>query len=632
MFEIEPHEVLLDKLAKEKEAEISERKFETPIFEKPFIFFFVIILISFLFFGIKIFYFQFFKGKELSVEAKENQFSISKIGAERGVIYDRNFEQLVFNHLSFDLYYKKGEKINEKLLETLAQILGVKKEEILEKIESQKESEVLLAKNLDFEKTLIFLGEKEKFPEIVLKENLVREYKDGEIFSHLLGYLGKISSEEFEKEREYYNLDDLVGRAGIEKYYEKILRKIPGEILIEKDAKGRKISAKVVREPKPGKSLVLYLDAKLQRKIKEELEKKIKEIGAFSGSAIAVDPQTGGILSLVSIPSFDNNVFSFQKEEEIEKILKDEKEPLFNRAVSGQFLLGSTVKPLIAIAALQEKIISPTKKIDCQGKIEIPHQYNPEKIYVFRDWTVHGLTDIKKAIAESCNVFFYTIGGGYKDQKGLGPTKIKEYLEKFGLGKPVETDFPVFSQGFIGSPEWKKEKFNENWWDGDTYNLSIGQGYILATPLQVAQAFLPIANNGKFLKLKFVWKILDENGNVAKESTPEELRENFIDPENLKIVREGMRQAVTGEGAPQASAKSLSLLPVAAAAKTGTAQISKENCKNCYTVWIVVFAPYENPEILLVLTVDGVKDISSAITIPVAKEILSWYFQQKNLK
>jgi len=631
MFEIEPHEVLLDKLAREKEAEISERRFETPIFKRPFLFFFAFTLISFLFFGARILYFQFTKGKELSIEAKENQFSILKIGAERGVIYDRNLEQLTLNHLSFDLYYKKEKEINERFLESLSQILGIEKENLKRKIESQEGKEVLLVKNLDFEKVLIFLGQKERFPQIVLKENLIREYKDNETFSHLLGYLGKVSSEELEKEPKYYNLDDLVGRAGIEKYYEKTLRKIPGEILVEKDAKGRKISAKIIREPQAGKSLVLYLDAKLQRKIKEEMEKKIREIGAFGGSAIAVDPQTGGVLSLLSFPSFDNNVFSLGKETEIEKLLKDEKTPLLNRAISGQFLLGSTVKPLIALAALQEGIISPTKKINCQGKIKISHRYNPEIVYTFRDWTIHGLTDIRKAIAESCNVFFYTIGGGYKDQKGLGSTKIKEYLEKFGLGKLVDTDFPIpsFAKGLIGSPEWKKEKLGENWWDGDTYNLSIGQGYVLATPLQVAQAFLPIANGGKFLKLKFVWKVLDQNGNLIEESKPEEWRKNFIDPENLKIVREGMRMAVTGKGAPKASAKSLSLLPVAVAAKTGTAQISKKDCKDCYTVWIVAFAPYENPEILLVLTIDGVKDISTAITIPVAREILNWYFTQR---
>jgi penicillin-binding protein 2 len=631
MFEIEPHEVLIDKLAKEKEAEISERKFERPIFKRPFLFFFVFALISFLFFGARVFYFQFLLFKELSIEAKENQFSISKIGAERGVIYDRNFEQLTFNHLSFDLYYKKNQKVNEKFLDTLSQILGIKKEDLKEKIESQKGNEILLVKNLDFEKVLIFLGQKENFPQIVLKENLTREYKDGKIFSHLIGYLGKISAEELERESGFYTLQDLVGRDGIEKYYEKILRKVPGEILIEKDAKGRKISVKIIREPQAGKSLVLYLNAKLQRKIKEEMEKKIKEIGAFGGSAIAVDPQTGGILALLSFPTFDNNVFSQGKESEIERLLSAQNNPLLNRAVSGQFLLGSTVKPLIASAALQEKIISPKKKINCQGKIEVPHRYKPEIVYTFRDWTVHGLTDIRKAIAESCNIFFYTIGGGYKNQKGLGPTKIKEYLEKFGLGKHVETDFPVpsFAKGLIGDPKWKKEKFRESWWDGDTYNLSIGQGYVLATPLQVAQAFLPIANGGKFLKLQFVWKILDQNGNLIEESKPEEWRENFIDPENLKIVREGMRMAVTGKGAPQASAKSLSLLPVAVAAKTGTAQISKKGCKECYTVWIVVFAPFENPEILLVLTIDGVKDISTAITIPVAKEILNWYFTQR---
>jgi penicillin-binding protein 2 len=629
MSEIEPHEVLMDKLAKEKEAEISERKIESPILEKPFLFFFILIIFCFSLFLLRVGTFQFLEGRKLSVLAEENRFSFLKIGAERGVIYDSQREQLTFNHLSFDVYFKKNERRNEKAIEILSKILEIDKKDLIQKIDKEREKEVLIARNLSSEKIIAILGQKENLPDVVLRENLLREYKEGETFSHLLGYLGRINREEFEREKDYYTIFDLVGRDGLEKFYEKTLRKKPGEIVVEKDAKGNKISVKVISSPEPGKNLILYLDAKLQRKIKEEMEKKIKEVGAFEGAAIAVDPQTGGVLSLISFPTFDNNLFSLNAStKKIEELFKDPHQPLFNRATAGQFPLGSTVKPLIALAALEEKIISENTTINCEGKIEIPHTYDPEKVYIFRDWAVHGKTNVKKAVAESCNVFFYTIGGGYKDQKGLGPTKIREYLEKFGLGKIVDTDFPIpfFSQGLIGSPEWKKEKFGEHWWDGDTYNLSIGQGYILATPLQVAQAFLPIANGGKFYKIKFVKRIEDSYGKVIEEFKPEVWRENFISEKNLKIVREGMRMTVTGQGAPLASAKSLSQLPVVVAAKTGTAQISKKDCKNCYTVWIVAFAPFDHPKILLVLTIDGVKDISTAITIPVAREILNWYF------
>jgi penicillin-binding protein 2 len=386
-----------------------------------------------------------------------------------------------------------------------------------------------------------------------------------------------------------------------------------------------------VEFPKPGKSLVLWLDFDLQKKIKEEMEKKIKEVGAKGGAAVAIDPKTGGVLALVSLPSFDNNLFSKGiSQEDWEKLQKDPKSPLLNRATSGQYLFGSTVKPFIALAALEEKIISPNKKIDCQGKIEIPHRYNPEIVYEFRDWTVHGPTDIKKAIAESCNVFFYTIGGGYKNQEGLGPSKIKKYLEIFGFGKLIDSDFPIpsFAKGLIGDPEWKKEKFGENWWDGDTYNMSIGQGYILTTPLQVARAFAAIANGGKLLKPRFVKEIVNEERNVVEVVQPEIENEIKIDPKNLQIVKEGMRWAVTGQNSPHASAIALNDLPVAVAAKTGTAQTLRKGCEDCYTIWISAFAPYEDPQIVLTIVLEEVKGRLSQVVVPVAKEILNWYFSK----
>lgn len=628
MSEIEPHEVLLDKLAKEKEREISQRKLESALFERPFFLFLVIVIVSFLFFLSLSFFYQIIKHQEFLALAQKNQFEISKIGAERGVIYDCHGEQLTFNQFQFDLYFSKEKGLQEGTLDFLSQILKESKESLKDKILSSAENEVLLARNLDFEKVLWLLVQSEKSPELILKKELKREYKDGPTFSHLLGYLGKISEEEFKKDKEHYTLFSLVGKEGLEKFYENFLRETLGKIQIEKDARGKEKQVLTLSQPEPGHNLLLFLDAKLQRKVREELEKRIKEVGAKEGAVIALNPQTGGVLAFFSFPSFDNNLFSFGSEKEKNEILKDAKNPLLNRASTGLFPLGSTIKPFLALAGLQEKIINERETVNCQGKLEIPHKYNPEIVYTFGDWTVHGVTDLRKAIAESCNVYFYKLG------EKLGPQKIKEYLKKFGFGQPVETDFPIpsFAQGFIGDPQWKKEKLKENWWDGDTFNLSIGQGFILATPLQVAQAFLPIANGGKFFKIHFVWKILDSKGRVILENQPELLKESFIDFKNLEIVREGMKKAVTGEGAPKATAKILNSLPVSSGAKTGTAQNSRKDCPGCYTTWMVAFAPYENPEILLVIVIDGVKDVSSPITPPVAFNILDWYFQQKSLK
>ncbi|MFC1629889.1 penicillin-binding transpeptidase domain-containing protein, partial [Patescibacteria group bacterium] len=301
-------------------------------------------------------------------------------------------------------------------------------------------------------------------------------------------------------------------------------------------------------------------------------------------------------------------------------LLNNDQQPLFNRAIAGLYPTGSTIKPLIASAALQEKIIKPQKELHCQGGIMIPHRYDPDIIYSFKDWKTHGFTDTRKAIAESCNVYFYTIGGGYGNQEGLGPNKIKKYLEFFGWAETTDIDLPGEAKGSIPNPAWKKENKGENWWDGDTYNLSIGQGDILVTPLQVTAAFSAVVNGGYLLEPQVVQKIVDSEKNLVETKQIQIVRENFIDFENLKIIREGMRGTVT-----YGTATLLNSLPVEAAAKTGTAQSSKPDY---FHNWITVFAPYDDPQIVLTIVIEDVKELQ-ALPIPLAKEILNWYFSPK---
>lgn len=629
-FELEPHEVLLDKLTREKEKEIgiSEKKLEVPVSQKNLLFLLIFSFSLFFLLFLRCFYLQIMKGNEFLRKAQANRFLIRNLQAERGIIYDKNFTQLTFNIPQFDLVFKKEnfppeKEKREKILKEISQILKIDKEELKKKIENSKEEKIKIFSNLDRETLIILESKIEDLLGFEIEKKQKRSYLEGEIISHLIGYLGKIDFKEYEKEKNFYSISDEVGKEGLEKFYEKILRKNPGKLKIERNAKGEIISEEIVSLPESGRNIQLYLDFELQKKIKIELENKMKEIKAKGGAGVAIDPRTGGVLALVSLPSFDNN-------QPLEKYFQDPQNPLFNRAVFGQYLLGSTIKPFIALAALEEKIISPQTTIDCEGEIKIPHRYNPNKIYKFGDWAVHGKVNVKKAIAESCNVFFYSIGGGHKNQEGLGPQKIKKYLELFDFGKLPQTDFPLSesAKGFLPDPRWKKQKLGENWWDGDTYNLSIGQGYILATPFQVAKAFTAIANGGKLLKPKFVWKILDKEKNTLEEFKPEIERENFLDPKNLEIVKEGMKWAVTGENSPLASAILLRNLPVTAAAKTGTAQVFRKGCENCYNVWIATFAPFENPEIVLVLVLEDVPGKISQVVVPVAKEILNWYFSR----
>jgi len=612
--DIEPQEVFLDNLAKKREGElgISEKKIEVPLSQKILwgflVFNFGVILILFC----KTFQLQILERDFFMAAAQNNKFISHSIEAARGVIYDNQGNQLVFNKPSFDLVLNESELPKDE----------TEKERVLKEAEEITKG---IYQNLDYQ-TLILLETKiSDLPGFQIVQNPVREYKDPEIFSHLIGYTGKISSEELKENPEIYSLFDYAGKDGLEKSYEEVLRKKPGKVRLEKDTYGNLISKEIVSLSKSGDSLVLWVDSELQKKIKESLEKTLANTGAKKAVGIALNPQTGGVMALVSIPSFDNNLFNKGTDPKLlNNILTDPEQPLFNRAISGLYPTGSTIKPLVASAALEENIISPSKKINCQGEIIIPNPYNPEAVTEKHDWRVHGWTDLRKAIAESCNVFFYTIGGGYADQQGLGPSKIKKYLELFGWGGKTGIDLPNESVGLIPSPNWKKEVKKENWWDGDTYNLAIGQGDISVTPLQVVTAFAAIANGGKLFKPQVVKQVVDSERNLVEEIKPEVLRENFIDPKNLQIVREGMRQAVTGENSPYASSIMLNSLPVPAAAKTGTAQTP---LADHYHNWVTVFAPYDNPQIVLTIMIENVAEAQVA-ALPVSRDVLEWYFSK----
>jgi len=571
--EIEPNEILLDALSQEKEKEIgiSEKRMETPLSQRTLLGVWVgILILFFVFFG-RIFQLQIIDGKTFSGLSEKNRFIIKTIQAERGVIYDKDFAQLVFNKPSFNL------------------ICDGK----------------ILTENIDHQTLLKSKTNPEEYPDCEIENNTVREYPSGSLFSHLIGYLRQTGE-----------------RAGLEKYYDEVLEPKTGELQVKRDARGTLLSEEVVSMPESGNSLVLWLDSKLQKKITDSLEITINRVGAKGGAVVALDPKTGGVLALVSWPNFDNNLFSQGlTEEQWEGLQGDPEKSLFNRVVSGRYLTGSTIKPLIASAVLQEKIIDPNKELYCGGSISIPNPWNPNASTTKKDWAVHGWSDMRKAIAESCNVYFYTVGGGYKEQSGLGPSKIKDYLKLFGWSDLTQIDLPEESQGFIPDKEWKKKEFGQNWWDGDTYNLAIGQGFLLITPLEVVTSFAAIANGGKLLQPMVVRQVVDSSRDIVEEFYPKVVRENFIDSSNLQIVREGMRQAVTGKNTPHASGVILNSLPIAAAAKTGTAEIGS----GFYNNWVSVFAPYEDPKIVLAILIEKVEGDQVAV-LPLAKEILDWYF------
>jgi len=585
--------------------------------------------------GGRLFWLQIFKGNQYFAQAEGNRIRIEVERAPRGVIYDRNKTPLVKNIPNFEVSIipadlPKNEAEKSKILTTLSGAIGVSVEQItapLLKVGPYSFDPVLVAEKLDLEKALILEAKISNLPGVRLNINPIRQYVGGANYSHILGYTGKISPEEYEKRKSDYLLTDWTGKTGLEAQYENLLKGIHGKRLVEVDAKGQ-----VVKNLYPsnslnstaGDNLVLSLDSGLEAKMAEALLESVKQNKSKGGAAIALNPQTGEILGMVSYPNFDNNIFAAGSPgAEYEKLAKDPARPLFNRAISGTYPVGSTIKPLVATAGLTEGVISSSTSIADKGVLTVKHQYDPSITFTFPDWKPggHGSVNVIKAIAESCDIFFYAVGGGgMPGIKGLGALKLASWMNKFGLGAKTGIDLPSEAAGLVPTPEWKQKVKGEPWYVGDTYHAAIGQGDVLATPLQDLNYTATVANGGTLYKPKLLRQVLDANGNVIKDFAPEVIRANIAPKNVIDLVRTGMRQTVTA-----GTARSLSSLPVAVAGKTGTSQYGPQNSKT--HAWFTAFAPFDNPTIALVVLVEGGGEGSSA-SVPVAKKILEYWFSK----
>jgi penicillin-binding protein 2 len=625
--EIDFHDVFSDLLSEKKEA-MRDRKFELPLGQENFYLAFFVILSVLAFFWISTFYLQIIKGSFYQETAFRNKTRVYFIRPDRGIFYDRNEKQLLWNNSSFDFICDQrdmvlGKDKKDAVFKELAELLKTNISDLEKKFDDAFDFQILLKENVSQNFLVDFSLKSEKIKGCFLEENKVRKYPEGAVFSHIFGYLSKINKEEWEMKKNDYSISDYIGKAGLEKTYEGILRGTVGKIYEEKDSLGRTIKTYKSQEPVLGKSLKLWLDSGLQEKTYEALQRSLENVDSSAGAAVILDAKSGGVLSLVSLPSYDNNLFSKGMTiEEYNKLLNDKNWPLYNRVISGLYPSGSTIKPLIALAGLQEKVINKNTSINCAGGISIKSPYDEEIVYDFPDWKVHGRVDLKKALAESCNVFFYMVGGGYKSFKGLNVEKIEEYLHLFNWGMITGIDLFGEKAGQIPNPEWKKQEKNEIWYPGDTYHLSIGQGDILITPLQVATSFVAIANRGTLYKPQIVDKIISsQTKEIISEIEPEIIRKDFLDPQNIQLVKEGMLEAVLSQNG---SSHLLNSLPVRVGAKTGTAQFGP---KGRYHSWITVFAPYKDPEIVITVVVEDVAE-GRVAAIPVAKEILEWYYNK----
>ena len=623
--EIEPEEILLDKEA--------ASKLEIPISNNGIsILFFVTVIILALFFT-RAFWLQITKGSYYALKANKNSVRLYHSRAPRGIIYDRNNSALTLNVQDFDLLVVPADLPAEKdgldaWIKEVSKILGKNNTEIADFINNlnKNSTEPVSLKAILDQTTLVDIeAHLPSMPGLFIDKETKRDYPNGSYFSHLIGYTGKVSSDDL-KTNPDYSLLDFTGKTGLETQYEKYLKGVPGKIAVSVNSDNSILKTLVAEEARPGNNLILSIDGDLQKFLTDALYSKMKQTNAPGAAAVVLDVNTGEILSLVSLPNFDNNIFNKGRVGKAYQTLIDDKNrPFFNRVISGYYPAGSTIKPFMASAALAENTIDPDYKIDdTLGYITIPNQYDPKITYIFHDWRPHGFVDMRRALAVSANVYFYEIGGGYKNIKGLGIDRIEKYFKLFGFGSKLGIDLPGETSGLVPNPEWKKKYKNEDWYTGDTYNVSIGQGDVIITPLQLAAAIAAVANGGTLWQPKLVSKITDADNNTIKEFQPEAIRKNLIDNDKLQIVREGLRNAVT-----EGSVYFLKDLPFKVAGKTGTAQVQSNFKKT--NAWFTGFGPYDDPEIAMAIIIEGAGEGSTA-AVPIAKEVFQWYYNKNYVK
>lgn len=568
-------------------------------------------------------YLQIAKGGYYRDIAEGNRIRTVSIGAERGIIYDKNMKPLVRNVPSFSLYlipsdFPKKDEERLTAIGNLAEVIKidpVEMEKALADSSAYSYAPVLLRENIDYEEAIRLKIESASLSGVYLGLESRREYLKGEeddikSLSHVLGYVGKMNEEELES-LSGYGPTDFIGKTGLELFYEDLLRGKNGKKQIEVDALGKEKSVIAKEDPVAGKNIILSLDVDLQKKVEEILSRHLKAGKKTRAAMIVVNPGNGKILSMVSLPTFDNNLFAKGiSSKDYEALINDPDKPLFGRATMGEYPSGSTIKPTIAAAALEEGIIKKNTSFQSTGGLKVSSWFFP-------DWKVggHGWANVTRAIAESINTFFYIIGGGYEDFQGLGVEKIANYARLFGFGGKLGIDLPNEADGFLPSKEWKEKTKGEQWYIGDTYHLSIGQGDIAVTPLQICAATAVFANGGTLYQPHF----FDRAESASEQDKDYIIRKDFIKKENIDIVRSGMRQTVVS-----GSAEKLLDLPVTSAGKTGTAQWGTDKTPHA---WFTVFAPYENPEVAVTVLVEEGEE-GSRISLDIAHEFLMWYFSR----
>lgn len=534
-FFVEPDEIFLDSTnLPEFDTQQFEGRLEKPIRKNSITFIGIFFMLFVTLFSIRLGNLQIKKGEAYYDRSEKNTLQQVILFADRGIIYDRNGVELAWN------------KKDDEDLST---------EEFLSEQEILTEEELVDEDPGFSARTYLSPG-----------------------FSHVLGY---VKSPDKDSSGKYWQTE-FDGVDGLEKIYNERLQGVNGSKLIETDARGTVHSENVINPPERGAGLYTTIDSRIQQKLFSIIKKASEDYNFLGGAGVLMNIENGEILTSTSYPEYDSNVLSLGEDtEKIQGYLTDKRKVFMDKTISGLYTPGSIVKPFFALGALAEGIIDPYKSILSTGSISIPNPYDKTKESVFKDWKAHGYTDMSEAIAVSSDVYFYAIGGGYKDQKGLGISNLEKYARLFNIGSKTGVDLPDETSGTIPSPEWKAKIFNGDIWRiGDTYHTSIGQYGFQVTPMEMVRAVAALANFGKLVTPHFILNDTEKNEQISKIDLPNSY---------FTEVQKGMREAVT-----YGTAVALNLNYVDIAAKSGTAQVGIK--KDKVNSWVIGFFPYENPK------------------------------------
>jgi len=641
---------------------------------------------------IRLWQLQFLEGGSWQAHAEQQHSRLVAISPPRGIIYDREGKVLVRNVPAYNVTITPGRlpedpERERAVLMRLAQLIDVPysttqgldipkyqgdlriagraafppygaepEPGLLEMVEKGRWSEpykpIVVEQNIERDLALLITQESSvTLPGVGVEIISRRSYAYGSQISQILGFLGPIPAEQVaDYESKGYDTNvDRIGYAGVEAHMEEFLHGTPGRRLVEKDVLGQELQTLSETPASSGDNVFLTLDMELQQATEEALRAGLEAVSSKRGVAIVLDPRDGQVLSMVSLPTYDNNMFSKKLDTEAYRaLLSDPHRPLINHAIADQVPPGSTFKIIPATAALQEGVINRYTVIYDPGRITLPNKFapdDPKLAQTFYCWINlqngggHGPMTIVDALAQSCDTFFYEIAGGFEETRfeGLGIARLAAYARLFGLGAPTGIDIPGEAEGLVPTPTWKRKTYQETWTTGDTYNVGIGQGNMLVTPLQMANAFAVVANGGTLYVPQVIHHVEDAEGNIIRPFTPIISDTLDVAASVWQIVREGLDLAVSETGTGKQA--ELTDLGINVAGKTGTAEYCDDialKAGRCDVAkgktlpthaWFAAYAPTEAPEIVVLVWIyDGGE--GSVTAAPVAREIMEFYFRR----